>query len=178
MLITISEKWFNNCQDKKYLWGDKKFKDNIRAGNTWEVATQKFLGLTDKNIKLREGKKGVDCGIDCIVESKKYQCKSCLLDGKKNFVLLDSKINYNVDYYSLGKVYDDFKQCELVAMLPIAEILHLIKYGKILYHSQFLKWAYLLCNTETWEEEQYKRGTLKRGLIQDINAVIYTPKTK
>ena len=172
MLIEISETLIKKSQNKKYVW-NANIKDNIIVGNLWEISTQLFFRVPEEEIQLRDGKKGVDTGIDLIIDGQKIQCKSCYMDGKKNFILLDKTINYNTDYYSLGYVYEDYKQAEMVHFIKTTELVSLIEIGKICWHSSYGKWAYILNSSLSWVDAQFKKKKINEGVEQNISCFIY-----
>lgn len=180
MLVTIPKKWFENCKGKKYSWGGGDPSTSyVRVGNTFEVAVQIYLHVPNDEIRLREGKQGADCGIDLIIRSTKYQCKSCFLDGNKSFILLDKTVNADCDYYALGKVYEDYKQCEMTAILRTNELLSLIEVGKIVWHEEYSKWCWILAqSSRSWLNEQRKKKMIIESVHQNIPCLIYKKAKK
>ena len=172
MLIEIPETLVKKCKSPKFIW-NTNIKDNIIVGNIWECASQVFFGVDESNIQLRDGKKGVDTGIDVIIRGQKIQCKSCYLDGKKNFILLDKTINYNTDYYSLGLVYENYNQAEMVHFIKTTELVSLIEVGKIVFHEKYGKWCYVLNSSISWVDTQFKKKKITEGIEQNISCFIY-----
>jgi hypothetical protein len=175
IMIEISPSILKKCQQKKYIWNEKQ-KEQIVIGNLWECLTQIYLGVDEKDIQLREGKKGVDSGIDIIIQGMKIQCKAVYLNGPKHFILLDRIINYNVDFYSLGIIHENYQHAELVHYIKTSELVTLIEVGKIVYHSTYEKWAYIINSAIQWIDNQQSKKTLTEGIIQNIGCFIYSNK--
>lgn len=176
-MISIPESIIKKCKSKKYIWNEKQ-REQIICGNIWECATQIYLGQEENDITLREGKQGVDSGIDIIIKNMKIQAKSVYLNGPKNFILLDRNINYNTDYYSLGIVYENYDRAEMLHYIKTSELVTLIEVGKIVWHSAYDKWCYVMSSSLVWLDGQQGKKTITEGTIQNIGCFIYTPSKR
>ncbi len=172
MTIVVPNEIKTICFDDEHNWTKPK-SDFAGVGCVWEAATQLALGVPASEVRIRGGKKP-DSGVDVIVSGKRYQCKARLLDGRKRFILLDKKINREVDFYALGSVHEDRATCEVTAILSVGEMESLVSHVKIVWHAKYEKLAYVAGNdSKQWAEEQLKRGSLVKSSIDGQQVYSY-----